>query len=281
MRYPAPHGKAVNLVSLLLTVGCLSTNPIISDQPDLADPSVLEFNNTLYLYPTSNQVSYEVYTFSLAGGAHPALKNASAWVHGPTIFTPQTECLVGKIPGLGKGKLVWAPHVIRNHGDGKFYLYYSVCLHVGVAVAEHPLGPFVDHGKLVENAIDAFVLQDQGSLYLLYSKIDYWRIYNGEESIVGVRLSTPTTIDRTQGATQLIHPDQHWWEFNRSAFYVPAGINEAPWVHVENGSSYLLIYSGAGANTAAYRLGCNAHQTPSSCTSLDMIVEMATPSFHA
>ena len=48
------------LLLLLVTPAAAGVNPIISDQVDLADPSVLEHNGTLYLYPTSNQANFEV-----------------------------------------------------------------------------------------------------------------------------------------------------------------------------------------------------------------------------
>ena len=117
-------------LSLVLTARAV--NPIISDQSDWADPCVMEHNNTLYLYPTGDQTQYEVFTFDLKQKMHPS--KSEGWVRGPTVFKPSAKksssCLVSRIPGLGNGSLVWAPHVIYHSDSAKFIMYYSICLEV-------------------------------------------------------------------------------------------------------------------------------------------------------
>src|SRR5690606_6859282 len=66
---------------------------------------------------------------------------------------------------------IWAPDI--NYVDGRFFLYYSFSTWgdkypgIGLAIAENPIGPFVDQGKLfdsqdigVPNSIDPFYYQE-------------------------------------------------------------------------------------------------------------------------
>lgn len=232
-------------------------NPIINDQPDLADPCVMEFNGTLYLYPTSNQASYEVYTRSLTD------PGATNWTRAGVVFKSDMFCPFALAPGVGNHSLVWAPHVMHDSASGKFYLYYTVCMSVGVAVSDSPLGPFKKVRTLVNMAIDAYAMRDaDGQLYLYYAKL--WEpvplLFSKDhyaESIYGRRLLSPTEL-ASEAAVHLIHPDQEWWEFNKSMTGPLArfltGINEGPWV-TKHGSTYYLTYSGAAANSEFYRIG--------------------------
>ena len=142
------------------------------------------------------------------------------------IFTPATfSCPISWIPGAGKNSLTWAPHIMHDTGPlgtGLFYLYYSRCLCVGVAVSSSPLGPFEDKGVLEYLAIDAFAFRDEpsGQLYLYYGKLLQPRamLFEGTfESIYGVKMRSPTEVDRDHTPVQVLKPDQRWWEFNTSS----------------------------------------------------------------
>lgn len=69
----------------------------------------------------------------------------------------------------------WAPEV--TYDNGRFLMYYSVGdgtqMHIRVAVAQNPAGPFLDSGNRLttdEFAIDAHVFDDDdGSRYLFYA----------------------------------------------------------------------------------------------------------------
>ena len=44
----------------------------------------------------------------------------------------------------------WAPSIIEKkdkNGNYKYYYYFTAAQRIGVAVADHPTGPFVDSGK--------------------------------------------------------------------------------------------------------------------------------------
>lgn len=78
-------------------------------------------------------------------------------------------------PLPGEHPCYWAPEVVYE--NGRFLMYYSVGnekqMHIRVAVAEHPAGPFVDSGRQLtteEFAIDAHVFVDaDGTRYLFYA----------------------------------------------------------------------------------------------------------------
>jgi GH43 family beta-xylosidase len=86
----------------------------------------------------------------------------------------------------------WAPEVFYD--NGVFYLYYSagdeVNMHLRVATAQHPAGPFVDSGhRLTQEkfAIDAHVFEDDdGARYLFYACDHFER----------ERVGTGTVLDR-------------------------------------------------------------------------------------
>jgi xylan 1,4-beta-xylosidase len=73
------------------------TNPVI-DEIGPADPTVIFFEGTYYLYPTGDNVSYHVYTSN----------DLVHWTKGRKVFEPGE-------------RNVWAPDVFRDPQDGKFY----------------------------------------------------------------------------------------------------------------------------------------------------------------
>jgi GH43 family beta-xylosidase len=78
-------------------------------------------------------------------------------------------------PLSGEWPCQWAPEV--TYLNGVFYLYYSLgneaTMHIRVATASHPAGPFRDSGRILTSepfAIDAHVFaDDDGARYLFYA----------------------------------------------------------------------------------------------------------------
>ena len=111
-------------------------NPII-DLIGPADPAVILYNGTYYLYPTLDGKGYDVFVS----------KDLVNWER-------KGKCFMDSRRGA------WAPDVFHDTKGGKFYLYYTVNRpgggkQIGVAVADGPLGLFKDRGNLVDFAIDA------------------------------------------------------------------------------------------------------------------------------
>jgi len=196
------------------------TNPII---PEIgpADPTVIYYEGLYYLYPTGDNTSYHVYI------SHDLVH----WRKGPKVFEPG-------------GINVWAPDVFYHPDDGKFYLYYTQDFKIGVAVAEHPEGPFVNQGILLNGFIDAHLFKDDnGSFYLYFTDIGH---------IYVQPMSSPTQLAGTRQV--ILYPSQSWemqW----------GQVTEGPWMIKHNGVYYLL-YSGSGADSPYYAVGYATASSP-------------------
>jgi len=115
-------------------------NPVLD--ADFPDPSVLLApDGYYYAYGTQTKRAGQVLNFQVARS-----RNLVEWEY-------LGEALPAKPAWAATSQRFWAPDVSR-HPDGRYLLYYSaqpndpaagLCL--GVAVAEHPAGPFVDIGQ--------------------------------------------------------------------------------------------------------------------------------------
>ena len=105
-------------------------NPIIKG--NYADPDAAVFHGKVYIYPTTEHDSWNGAVFQAFSSVD--LEN---WTDEGTILdlkdVPWTE-----------GVRAWAPAVCEK--NGKYYLYYSGNLNIGVAVSDRPTGPFADKG---------------------------------------------------------------------------------------------------------------------------------------
>jgi beta-xylosidase len=205
-------------------------NPILADGSP-ADPHVLRVDGLYYLYPTTHGRGYD------------------AWVSKDLVhWEPK-----GRVFDNRRG--AWAPDVFHHRrGDGKFYLYYTDDdpdvddgKRIGVAVADGPLGPFVDKRPLVKGSIDAHLFQDDdGRLYLYYVKID------GGFEIKVQPMADPLT---PQGEpTTLITPTEPWERASGE-------VTEGPFI-LKRERVYYLMYSGSGADSPHYAIGYATSDSP-------------------
>lgn len=236
----APVSAAISAAFLVLLVispatadkhGRTYTNPVLVEtftspvvgKMGIGDPTVISYKGKYYLYPTGDNHGYDVYISA----------DLIHWKKGPRIFRTNEHG-------------AWAPDVLHNPVDGKFYLYYTVNRRVGVAVADRPDGDFSDRGVLLDDAIDAdMFLDEDGRYYLYYVKFPAFRIFVQP-------METP--LQKMGKPVGLIRPTEPW-ENNRQA------ITEAPWTLKHNGTYYLL-YSGGGADTENYAIGYATAKTP-------------------
>ena len=196
-------------------------NPVIDH---LADPSILQFEGTYYLYPTGGAAQgYRVYTS----------KNLVNWTQGPVIYRSDRS-------------RVMAPHVWRDPDSGRFYLYWTVDECVGVAVSDSPAGPFEDVREFVCRAIDAHFFRDNdGTLYLYYVKFPGFRItVQPMESPVEPK-GEPVT---------LLQPESDW-EMRHDR------VTEAPWM-LKHNQKYYLLYSGTHTKSPHYAIGYAVADNP-------------------
>ena len=126
-------------------------NPIIEG----ADPFVLLYEGTYYLYCTSASDGFLVYSST----------DMIKWKN-------MGYCLK-KGDVIGEGGF-WAPEVIYH--NSLFYMVYVADEHLAIATSKSPLGPFVQDKKgWISNkkAIDGhFFKDDDGKVYLYYVRFD-------------------------------------------------------------------------------------------------------------
>jgi arabinan endo-1,5-alpha-L-arabinosidase len=202
-------------------------NPVLNR--DFPDPAVLRaIDGDFYAYATQSQVSErmlnipvarsrDLVSWQLVGDALPA---KPAWAAGKQKF--------------------WAPHVIRDPVQKRYFMYYSAepddasgkCL--AVAIADQPAGPFVDWGRPlicgegIEH-IDPMAFDDPQS----GKRLLYWG--SGRSPIKVQEL----TVDRTaflpgSVAKEILFPDP-------GKPY--SALVEGAWVIFRHGT-YYLFYSG-------------------------------------
>lgn len=172
-----------NLQILLGVIGVFSTltlsaqNPIIRDQFS-ADPTAREFNGRIYLYPSHDIIAPAIPSlrknwFCMADYHVFSSDNLVDWKdHG--VILSQTN-----VPWANPiGYSMWAPDCVYK--NGKYYFYYPTLpdstygkgFGIGVAVSDHPEGPFVPLAKPIANVhgIDpnVFITKD-GQAYLYWS----------------------------------------------------------------------------------------------------------------
>ncbi|MGI6457067.1 MAG: glycoside hydrolase family 43 protein [bacterium] len=190
------------------------TNPVI-DEIGPADPHVILYENTYYLYPTGDNVSYHVYTST----------DLVNWKKGKRVFVPGE-------------RNVWAPDVFLDPASQKFYLYYTVNKRIGVAVADHPEGPFEDQKTFYENAIDAHMFYEDGRYYLYYVQLPGFRIHVQE-------MESP--LEKKGEPVEILYPTEPWEKKS-------GDVTEGPWM-LKHEDTYYLLYSGTGADSLNYAIG--------------------------
>jgi beta-xylosidase len=209
-------------------------NPII-DRIGPADPHVIFHDGRYYLYPTTDGRGYDVFVST----------NLVDWEQKPKAF---------RTPRGG----AWAPDVFHNkRGDGKFYLYYTDDApktpegkggkQVGVAVADHPLGPFQDKTVLASQSIDAHLFQDDDGQFYLY----YVEIAKGFKILVQP-MADPLT--RKGEPTIVIRPTEDWEKRSGE-------VTEGPFM-LKRDKTYYLMYSGTAADTPDYGIGYATASSP-------------------
>lgn len=141
---------------LLLLTGCkqeddtkkfeLKGNPMITDK-FTADPAPMVHDGVLYLYVGHDEPYDEenpglaAYGFNITEWLCYSTRDMKTWTdHGSVLKPTDFQWAIGE---------AWASQVVEK--DGKFYYYTTVqagepynSKTVGVAVADHPLGPFTD-----------------------------------------------------------------------------------------------------------------------------------------
>ena len=173
--------KTLLTLLTITSVAVGAQNPIIRDQYT-ADPTARVFNGRMYLYPSHDIVSPvepEKKWFSMEDYHVFSSDNLTDWTDHGVIVTQN------KVPWVQRGSYaMWAPDCVEK--DGRYYFYFPAAprgkerkgFGVGVAVAQHPEGPFMPMWRPIEglHGIDPCVLIDpkDGKAYIYWAGMGMW-----------------------------------------------------------------------------------------------------------
>jgi beta-xylosidase len=131
-----------------------------------ADPHAVVFDDTYYVYPTSDKAQWQTTDFSCWSS-----KDLIHWKNEGLILDVTKDLKWAKIRA-------WAPAMIRR--DGKYYFYFCAEQKIGVATNSAPTGKFTDAldrplitpgSEYPGQAIDPCpFLDDDGQAYLYYGQ---------------------------------------------------------------------------------------------------------------
>ncbi len=202
-------------------------NPILKGY---ADPDILFYNGVYYLYGTSSAVdyAYEVHTSTdLVNWENKGL------------------CLEN---ACGFDRCYWAPDVKEK--NGKFYMLFTANEHMGMAVADSPMGPFVPQGFLFDHSIDGHIFFDGDDMYIYYVS---WR-EGHEYSLWGCKMKDDM-ITPDLSTEKIILQAKEPYECNQ------AGVVEAPYMLKKDGK-YYLTYSASHFESPFYCVCYAVSETP-------------------
>ncbi len=178
---------ALALMSFLVS-GCGGTPSPASDQdvektftnpvwePILADPTIIrDDNGTFYVYGTQDSAEWGEDFYGVSYLPILSSQDLVNWKYEDSVFKMFNAPMWGT-----QGAGLWAPDVVKI-GD-RYNVYYSLSTWgdlnpgIGVASASSPLGPFVDHGKILDsvdsnvgNSIDPGVnVEPDGRVYMTW-----------------------------------------------------------------------------------------------------------------
>ncbi len=210
-----------------------------------ADPFLLTYGGKYYVYCTT-QNDETLGTFVTTGGD----------IDG--FFVYESDDLVNwenkgyclKSTDVIGEKWFWAPEIIFH--NGKFYMVYTAEEHIAIAVADSPLGPFVQSEKKWlrdGKAIDGhFFIDDDGKAYLYYVRL------GGGNKIFVARLTDDLLSIEDEYENCLIKAETPWET-------IDCKVAEGPFVLKHKGL-YYLTYSCNHTRCKDYAVGFATSTSP-------------------
>lgn len=203
------------------------TNPVCEG----ADPFILLYNDTYYLYSTNAPDGYLVYTSD----------DMSKWTcHG--------YCLRAEDVQGDRG--FWAPEVMYR--NGKFYMVYVANEHLGIAMADSPLGPFRQEEKKFLNElceIDGhFFVDDDGSVYLYFVRFE-------KGNVLWVARMNDDLLSYDESTATYLFRATDEWELRDSSVVEGAFV-------LKHKGRYYLTYSANHTRSPDYAIGCAVSNSP-------------------
>jgi len=231
--------------SLISRVG----NPIITDKYT-ADPAALVYNDTVYLYTGHDECPSNHHSYTM-----------NEWlIYSSTDMVNWTERASFPVSAFSWAKKdAWATHVISK--NGKYYWFVTVShatiggKSIGVAVADHPLGPWVDAiGKaLITNDMTKAPFQldtGKGKMKdMTWDDIDP-AVFTDDDGQSYIFWGN-TQCHYAKLKDNMIELDGPILDINNLPNYT-----EAPWVH-KKGDWYYLSYAYQFPEKTAYAMSKN------------------------
>lgn len=210
-----------------------------------ADPFLLTHEGKYYVYCTT-QSDETLSTFVTTGGDIDGFM-----VHESddlVNWTNKGYCL--KSTDVIGEKWFWAPEIIFH--NNRFYMVYTAEEHLAIAVADSPLGPFVQSRKKWlrdGKAIDGhFFIDDDGKAYLYYVRL------GGGNKIFVARLSDDLLSIEEEYENCLIEAETPWET-------IDCKVAEGPFVLKHKGL-YYLTYSCNHTRCKDYAVGYATSLSP-------------------
>ena len=205
---------------------------IVTDITRIGDPQILLYEGTYYCYATSHNEGFLV------------------WQSDDLIHWSEPQMCFRAIDFWGKSHF-WAPEVVYH--KGKFVMHYTAMsrelnsLRLGVAVAEHPCGPFRDvHNRpmfdLGYATIDGSVLVCEEGNFLYYSRDCSENYVDGIKTSQTWCMRLNDDLTETVGAPMLMTTPTEEYEQRSMNMDPPHLWNEGPCV-IKREGKYLMNYS--------------------------------------
>jgi beta-xylosidase len=189
-----------------------------------ADPFVLLHNGIYYLYSTNSPDGFRVFTST-----------------DMAVWEDRGYCL--RAEDVMGDKWFWAPEVLER--DGLFYMVYVANEHLGVAVADSPLGPFVQKEKRWLNDINEidghFFVDDDGAVYFYFVRFD-----NG--NVIWCAKMNDDLLSYDKSTAKFLLRSEDEWETR------DCSVVEGPFVLKHKGK-YYLTYSCNDYQSQDYAVG--------------------------
>lgn len=219
----------------------LAQNPIIHNQFS-ADPTARVFNGRLYVFPSHDIISPvepERKWFSMADYHVFSTDNLTDWTdHGVILSQEQVPW------GNPVGYSMWAPDCIEK--DGKYYFYFpdapkpldvtkdgrSRGFGVGVAIADHPYGPYKPEPYNIKGifGIDPCVLQASNGENVIFWGGGGLRMAKLKDNLLELADEEFENAKEGPNGMKMI---------GKSIDNLPEGFKEGPFAFERNGKFYL------------------------------------------
>jgi len=237
-----------------------------------ADPSAHVFDGRIYIYPSHDIEAGIPFNDS---GDHFAMED----YHVLSLDRPDGEAVdhgvalhVKDVPWAERQ--MWAPDAACK--DGKYYLYFPAkrpdgIFQIGVAVGEHPAGPFMPEPRPIEGSysIDPAVFEDvDGAFYMYFGGIWGGQLQKyrdnaydaaNEEPDASQEALAPRVARLTSDMTQFAESPRAVLILDENGQPMLAGDHErryfeAPWLHRHDGK-YYFSYSTGNTHLLCYAVG--------------------------